>query len=218
MRKIKLNAGWIIVILLSIIPIIFWFLTPKIDSPFSSIQNIIISLGEISGLVGIVMFSLNFILATRLSFIEKLFDGLNNVYKKHDFLGQLAFILLLFHPMFLIPRYASNLKEGASFLFFSNLWARNFGIIALSIMVLLIVLTLYLRPKYNLWKITHKFFGVALFLGALHAYLIPGYIMNNLLLKIYVLTFAVFGILAFLYRSVFGKYFIKTHKYIVEDI
>jgi len=218
MRKLKLNAGWITVILLSIIPIIFWSLTPKIDSLFVNVQNTIISLGEIFGLVGIVIFSLNFILATRLSFIEKLFDGLNNVYKKHNLLGQLAFILLLFHPLFLLPRYASNLKEGASFLFLSNLWPRNFGIIALWTIIFLIVLTLYIRPKYNIWKITHKFFGVALFFGALHAFLIPSYIMNNLLLKSYVLIFAVLGILAFLYKSVFGKYLMRTYKYVVGDI
>jgi len=133
------------------------------------------------------MFSLNFILATRLHFIEKLFNGLNNIYQKHSLLGQIGFILILFHPLFLIPKYASTFKGALSFLWISNSLARNLGILALMIMIILIILTLYLRPKYNIWKITHKFFGFALFLGALHAFLIPAYIMENPILKIYVL-------------------------------
>jgi predicted ferric reductase len=84
-------------------------------------------------------------------------------------------------------------------------------------MISLVVLTLYARPRYHLWKITHKFFGLALFLGALHVYLIPGYITKNLLLKGYVLLLAILGILAFLYKSVFGKYLIRRYEYLVED-
>ena len=218
MRKLKLNVGWIIVISISVIPIILWFLTPRPNFVFGSFQNIITSSGEIFGLVGLVMFSLNFVLAARLFFIEQLFNGLNNVYQKHDLLGQTAFILLLFHPLLLIPRYSTNLKEAASFLFFSSSWARNLGIIALRIMLNLIILAIYLRPKFNLWKITHKFFGLALFFGALHAYFIPTYVMNNLFLKTYVLFFAALGIAAFSYKSILGKFLIKTRKYIVEGV
>jgi predicted ferric reductase len=218
MQKSKLNIGWIIVILLSVMPVVFWFFTPSVNSSFNTTQNIIISLGEMFGMVGIVMFSFNFILAARLPFVEKLFGGLNRVYKKHNFLGQLALILLLFHPLFLLPKYSSSFLEAVNFLFLSDLWARNFGIIALWLMIFLIILTLYLRPKYNIWKITHKFFGLALFFGALHAYLIPGYIMNNLFLKSYILIFPILGILSFLYKSIFGKYLIKGYEYVVEDI
>ncbi len=218
MQKLKLDKGQFIIFLLSLLPIIFWIFTPKLDLFFSNLQTGLVGFGEIFGLVGMVLFSLNIILATRLPIIEKLFGGLSNIYKKHDFLGQLAFVLLLFHPLLLLPRYASNIKGVFSFLFFSDLWARNFGIFALWIMLLLIVLTLYLRPKYNIWKITHKFFGAALFFGALHVYFIPGYVMNNLLLKGYVLFIAVLAILAFLYKSVFGRFFVKKYTYFVKKI
>ncbi|HED05696.1 MAG TPA: hypothetical protein ENI61_03320 [Ignavibacteria bacterium] len=218
MNKYKVNSGWLTVILLSVIPFILWIFAPKADVPFANFQNSLISFGEIFGLVGLVMFSITLILASRLKFLEPLFGGLNRIYEKHNILGQISFILLLFHPLLLLPRYASNIKETSSFLFFSGLWARNFGIIALWMMIILIILTLYLRPKYNLWKNIHKFFGVALFFGALHVYFIPGYVMNNPILKIYILIFAVAGIVAFLYRSVFARFVIKTYGYIVEDI
>jgi len=147
-----------------------------------------------------------------------LFNGLNNVYKKHNILGQYAFIMLLFHPLLLLPRYAASNKEAAAFLFFSSDFARNFGIFSLALMILLIVLTLYLKPKYNLWKITHKFFGLALFLGGLHAFLIPSFVMQNPPLSIYVLGFAVLGLTAFTYRTLLGWLLVKKYDYSVEKI
>ena len=218
MRKLKQNIGWNLVSLLAVLPIIIWLFTPKINPPFSSISNISASLGALFALVGIVMFSLNFILSTRLHFIENLFNGLNNVYKKHNLLGQLAFILLLFHPLFLLPRYSSSLKEAATFLFISGSWARNLGIFSLGKMLVLIVLTLFLMPKYNFWKITHKFFGLALFFGTLHVYLIPSYIMNSFILKTYVLFLAVLGIIAFVYRTILGQFLIERFIYSVQDV
>jgi len=160
MSRLKSSSGWILVFLLSIIPFILWIFAPKINAPFGSLQNSLVSFGEIFALIGLTMFSINLILATRLRFLEDLFDGLNKVYENHNIIGQIAFILLLFHPLLLLPRYASNIKETFSFLFFSDLWSHNFGIIALWLMIILIILTLYLKPKYNFWKITHKFFGV----------------------------------------------------------
>ena len=218
MYKLKQNMGWNLVILFSILPVIIWIFTPKIGPIFSDVSTLSASIGELFGLVGIVMFSLNFILATRLHFIEKLFNGLNNVYQKHNLLGQTAFILLLFHPLLLAPRYSSTLKEAASFLWISDSLGRNLGIFALITMLLLTTLTLYLRPKYNIWKTTHKFFGLALFLGALHVYLIPSYLMENPILKIYILEFAILGILAFVYRTLLGKFFIKRFEYVVQNV
>jgi len=218
MHKLKQNIGWNLVILFSTLPIIIWIFTAKIEPIFTNISTLSASIGEIFGLVGIVMFSLNFILATRLHFIEKLFNGLNNVYQKHNLLGQTAFILLLFHPLLLAPRYSSTLKEAASFLWIGDSLGRNLGIFALMTMLLLITLTLYLRPKYNIWKVTHKFFGLALFLGSLHAYLIPSYIMENPILKMYVLGFAILGIFAFVYRTILGRFLIRKFEYVVQNV
>ena len=208
MTKIRLSVGWGIIIFLSIIPILLWFFVPKSNPPFSNISTTSSSLGEIFGLVGIVMFAINLILSAGISPVERLFGDLNNLYQKHSILGQLSFILLLFHPLLLIPRYVPNTTEVGAFLFFSNNWARNWGILALGIMIVLITLTLYLRPKYNTWKATHKLFGFVFFLAALHAYLIPSYIMNSAILRGYILGFAALGLTAFLYKTVI-KYILR---------
>ncbi len=217
-EKLKKNQGWILVILLSIIPFLLWLTTSKLDPPLENIKTLSASLGEILGLTGIVLLSLNFILASRLPFIEKLFYGLNNVYKQHNTIGQLAFIFLLFHPLLLIARYATNSTEAAKFLLPSQIWSRDYGNIALGVMIILIILTLYLQPKYNIWKITHKFFGLAILFGSLHAYSIPGYVMKNFFLKGYIIIITLLGITAFLYKVIFEKFLLKKYKYQVEEI
>ena len=217
MKKLQSRVGEVYIAILLLIPTILWFISGN-NQNLTEGSKLIPRLGELFGLLGLVLFSINIILATRLAFIEKIFVGLNNVYKKHSFLGQLAFVLLLFHPLFLLQRYSFSAKDSIDFLFLSDVWARNFGILSLWLLILLIVLTIFLRPKYHIWKITHQFLGVSLFLGALHAYLIPGYIMNNLVLKLYVLAISVLGILAFLYKTVFGRYLVKKHQYIVKKV
>jgi len=214
MSRFFYNKGWSLVIFLSLFPIPLWFLS---NEPINSI-SILPDIGEILALVGIVIFAINFILATRLSVIENLFNGLNNVYDKHNILGQLALILLLFHPIFLIPKYSPNIKEAAQFIFFSNVWARNLGIFSLYLMIILIILTIYLRPKYNIWKLTHKVLGFAFLLGAIHAFTIPSVVMENKLLSAYIMLFCVLGILSFLYRSIFSNFLVKTSKYTIEKI
>lgn len=219
MNKLRENLDWIILSILLLIPVLFWFQTPSIEPHFNNIQNTFSSLGELTGIVGIILFSINLILTTRFSFVERLMGGLNNVYKKHSIIGQTGLMLILFHPLLLLARYASTLQEASSFLSFSSNWGRNFGLISLSLIVGLIVLTLYLRPKYNIWKFTHKFLGVAFFLIVLHVYLIPSYSLNNnAFLKYYIFTFASLGFLAFLYRTIFGKFLIKKYTYKVVDV
>ncbi len=216
-NKEKKNGVYLIILFL-IFPIIFlYFIQYKYIIPFS-FENIIVTLGELFGLIGIVMFSINLILSARFSFINKLFHGLSDIYKKHNILGQIAFILLLFHPILLLPRYTPSLLDAFSFLFIGDSLAINLGIVSIWLMIILIILTLFLKPKYNIWKITHKFFGLALFLGALHVYLIPSFIMDNVLLKSYILGFGIIGILAFLYQSIFKKYFTRNYKYIVDNV
>jgi len=85
-------------------------------------------------------------------------------------------------------------------------------------MITLIVLTLYLRPRYNIWKITHKFLGLAFFLGALHVWLTPSDTASYLPLRYYVLGLSALGLLAFMYRTILGQFLVKYYRYQVASI
>ena len=217
MRTNKNSILWVIVVV-SLFPLVLWLLAPAAQPRFSTGGAILASFGQMFGLVGVVLFAINLLLSARLRFFEARMNGLNNVYTQHSLIGQIAFILLLFHPLLLISKYATSVREAASFLWLSNDWSINWGILALGCMIALIVLTLYLRPRYDIWKWTHKFLGGAFFLAALHIWLIPSDTSRYLPLKAYVLAFVALGLIAFVYRSVLGRFLIQKHRYRVTRV
>jgi len=212
-----LNLGWYVILALSFFPTLFWAIEPS-RLHFSDPVTTLASIGQVLALVGTSMFALNLILSARLHFLEKYFGGLNTLYIKHNQLGQWAFILLLFHPLFLVPKYSTDFSQAASFLFLSSNWARNWGWLALVLMIVLISLTLYLRPKYNLWKLTHKFLGLAFFLAALHVFLIPSDVSIYLPLRMYILGLSFLGLLGFTYRKLLWGILVKKYKYRVTKV
>ncbi|MFZ6015653.1 MAG: ferric reductase-like transmembrane domain-containing protein [Patescibacteria group bacterium] len=205
MQSRRLPLSWIIIAGLAIIAVILWFLAPTYPPHFSSFDATLANLGQIAGLVGAVLLSLNFILSTRLKSLEKIFKGLNDVYIKHELLGRIAVILLLAHPLLLISKYASwSLNDILGFLLPGKYWDVNYGILALAWMVILIVITLYLRPRYDIWKITHKFMGLALILAGLHIWLIPSHTATYLPLRFYILILIALAIAAYTYKTLLG--------------
>lgn len=93
------NFGSWLVLGLCLVAVLLWLISPSPITRFSG-TNTLVSFGQILGLVGIVLLSVNFILSTRLKILDQIFFGLNNVYQKHSLYGQLGLISLLIHPLF----------------------------------------------------------------------------------------------------------------------
>jgi len=220
MIRIKNNLGWLIIIFLSLLPIIFWYFSkPIISARFVNSTVALTSLGQITGLVGMAMFSLTLILSSRLKFLENYFGGLNKIYITHHLFGSTAFILLLFHPLILAGKFAQvSIRSAALFLLPSSDWPINFGIIALLLMMILLVLTFFIKLPYQIWKFSHKFLGFAFFFAALHSFFIPSDISRDPILRIYILALAGMGIIAFIYRAVLAKFFVRYFEYSVEKV
>ncbi len=219
MNKFKYNSGIFFVVAISLVGIILWVLSPTTNFNFGGTMDVLFMLGQAFGILGFTLFATSLILSARFHFLENIFYGLNKVYERHSQIGQVAFMLMLFHPLLLLGNYRGFSFSGAiSFFTPSRDWAINWGIFSLALLVLLIVLTLYLRPKYHIWKWTHKFMGLAFFFGAVHAFMIPSDIAVYMPLRIYILAVFVFGIYSFIYHSVLGHFFIKKYKYIVSSV
>jgi len=98
--RLKSMLGWIAIIIISVVPVLLLFyLGPSSSTSYSDVTQ---KLGQIAALVGMTMFALNFILSTRIKFIEDIFGGLDKVYITHGILGGTALILILFHPILLV--------------------------------------------------------------------------------------------------------------------
>ena len=211
----KNSFGWPIVMVISFLPVLLWFLRPV--PRFSNFMEMMANFGQLSGLVGMAMFSVAMFLSARSHFLEKYFNGLNKVYIKHNLLGQIGFILMLIHPLFLLPKYSGGLpSKSVNFLWLGSFWPKNWGVVSLIILIILIVFTLYWRPKYNVWKWTHKFMGLAFLFAVAHTWLIPSDTSAYLPLRIYMLFLSGVALAAFVYYSILGKFFIKKYKYVVS--
>ncbi|OGZ84773.1 MAG: hypothetical protein A2401_03805 [Candidatus Staskawiczbacteria bacterium RIFOXYC1_FULL_38_18] len=218
-NKILARSGWYIIIILSLAPSAFWFLELPISARFSGASEATQSLGQIAGLTGMAMFSLMIILSARLKIFEKVFAGINEAYVAHHFFGGLTFCLLLFHPLLLAYQYLQiSSRAAALFLLPSAYWPQNFGIIALLITTVTLVITFYIKLKYQIWKFTHKFMGLAFIFAFFHVFLIGSNVGSNQLLRTYLFILGMVAIAAFLYRAMFGNYFIRRIPYVVEGV
>jgi predicted ferric reductase len=177
------------------------------------------SIGQILGLVGMVMFSINLILAGRFKFLDKYFHGLDKVYANHSRIGAISFSLLLFHPLFLVVKYITfSLQQAALFFVpFTNMPV-TWGIISLFIMIVLISATFYIKLKYHIWKFSHKFMVFAFFFAMLHSFFIYSDVSRSNLLRLYILIFALLALFVSLRKSFLDKFLFNKIKYKVIGV
>jgi len=208
-----------IVVILSVIPVVIWFFVAPIASRFADLNSITTSLGQILGLVGISLFSINLILAGRFKLLDKHFKGLDKVYSNHHKIGAIAFSLLLFHPLLLVIKYvAISTREAAMFFVpFTNMPV-TWGIISLFIMIILIIFTFYINFRYHIWKISHKFMVLAFFFAVLHSFFITSDVSRNNLLRYYILALAFTGLLIIIRKAFFDYFANNKLKYKIKNV
>jgi len=210
-------SGWLLVISLSMVPFIRWFQINSADLALSSGYSFFSMVGRISALVGIVLYALDFILSTRLKFLENLFGGLNRVYIAHHIIGGFALVAILIHPLALAFRSVPDqMRLAAEFLLprisGSIDWPVNFGFVAFSGMVFLLMLTFFVKLPYQLWLFTHKFLGLAFLFGGLHTMLIASDTSSDTFMRWYILGFAFYRNNGFFISYFANKNFYKAGK------
>ncbi len=227
--------GWFVTIIFCVIALFLWVRQQSINDIFTTdFSLMMLTIGRITGIIGIVLYSLNFIYATRLRFLERAFGGLNRVYIAHHLVGGLALIFLCFHPLLLSLQFINTSLRDAGFLLIPHdlipiealfntqhpahadvlqQWAIFGGIVAFWGMVVLLILTLFIRPPYQIWLLTHKFLGVAFLIAGLHIIFISSDITSNLPLKYYLLVLIGLGIIAFIYRTLLPNIFVRRFRY-----
>ncbi len=151
------------------------------------------------------------ILSTRFRFLEDLSAGLDKMYALHKNTGRWSFFIILLHPLFLS---AHNLPDVPAFL--GELWflqplsdryilGHNLGVAVLLLMAALVILTLWFRIPYHLWKRSHEVFGLVLLLVIAHVYTVDRDVAAYPLLRawmygLFALAAASYLYIRFLYR------------------
>lgn len=209
----KKHIGVMFIILLCAVPILLWQTTNS--QPLS-----LRSMSQVAALIGATLFSVNFILSGRFRSLETIFGGLNRIYIVHHLIGQIALIALLIHPTLLAFFYIKISLTAAFTILFPPIseYATWFGLAALTLLIILLVLTLYIKLPYQIWKLTHKFMGVSLLLATLHIFFIPSDVSTNMPLRYYMLSISTLGLLSYSYRVLLYRFLVKRSKYIVSSI
>jgi predicted ferric reductase len=185
---------------------------------FFDVSSTFTSLGQIFGLVGMVLFSINLILAGKFRFLDKYFKGLDKVYANHSKLGSIAFSMILFHPLFLVVKFLMISTQEAAMFFVPFISPSvTFGIISLALMILLMSLTFYIKLKYNVWKFSHKFMVLAFVFGIIHTFIISSDVSRNNFLRYYILILAILGLVISVRQAFFNKT-VKKFNYKVKNI
>ena len=95
-------------------------------------------------LSGITLFTINFILSTRLKFLEEIFGGLDKVYLVHGITGGIAFMLILAHPILLVINLIPNhLVQAASYFIPGGILSLDLGLFAILGFIALIIITFF---------------------------------------------------------------------------
>ncbi|PWB38676.1 MAG: ferric reductase [Parcubacteria group bacterium] len=218
-KFIRTNFGLLVIGILTIIPLLRWLFLLPLDLRFYDVNSISTSLGQLTGLAGMTLFSINLILTSRLKIFDKLYLGINNVYKRHSQIGALSFCLLLFHPLLLAVKYLQvSVHQAALFLLPGQEPAINFGIFALVLMMLLLLITFYVKLRYHYWKISHKFLVAAFILVMLHTLFITSDISRDIFLRYYILILVFIGLVAGFYRAGLSKYWNNNLSYRVIQV
>ncbi len=228
-------GGWGIIILASFIPVVRWFMLEGFSDRFSTVQSTLVAFGQVTGIIGFILYAINMVLSIRMRWLESLFGGLNRVYIAHHITGGLAFICILFHPLFLAIRYIelstlSTLKDAGEFLLPKSLRfdgsyyelqeavAINNGIISFVLTVALLILTFFIKLPYRIWLYTHKFLGIAFVFGGLHTIMVSSDVYGDAFLKVYMALWLILGVIAYLYRTILGNLFVRRAPYKVESV
>jgi len=182
----------------------------------------LVQLTQITALIGTLLLSWSMLLMTRLNFLERLFDGLDKVYKTHKNVSIWGMIIITLHIVILaiqrVPNFSSAIK-----IFFPvhNQTYINLGVWSFWLFVFFVLTTLFMKKiklLYHIWKYLHKATGIALILAFIHIILNPGDISSISVLNIWLLFTTGTGIASWIYFEFFYKLLALSYYYRVTKI
>lgn len=211
------KTGNLLLILAALSTISLWVLSKPdaitiFDNPFKS-------LGQLAGLLAATLVCAEFMLATRVRVLETLFGGLDKVYKTHAITGALAFLFMLNHPVLLALNVLPNVPAAVRFFLptLDNL-PYAYGIFALYLMIMLLVLTLFLRLPYHIWKKTHILMVFPQMFIIAHVIFITSDTSRYMPLRYWILSLGFVSLFAYVYKRFLYPHLGHLHNYRIAAV
>jgi predicted ferric reductase len=212
-RQQIFSIGSLIILLLLISPIIIW-LSYNPDS----IKNPIIALAKFNAFMAISTLSINFFLSTRLKFFDKIFNGLDRMYRVHKVVGRLSLFFIILHPIFLMFSNYQNLDLVLTYILPIGPFEIAIGVISVYMFLILLSLTVAINLPYHWWHNSHKILGIVLLFAGFHAIFSGSDISNYPALRFWVIFLWVLGLISWLYMILFYKLLGPRFKVIIDKV
>ncbi|MBX4197740.1 ferric reductase-like transmembrane domain-containing protein [Candidatus Parcubacteria bacterium] len=211
MKVIQRERGKILFLIIFLfIPLGIWLGGEGQQFLFTNLYTSLTTIGKIAGIIGVGFFAGNMFLSGRYKVLDRLFHGLDRVYLFHRQTGIRAFVLLTIHLLALTFRnLAFSFQAVIDFTTsFSNIPVL-IGRVGYYGFLVLIIITLFVRMKYERLKRLHQFMGVFLFFGGLHVYLIPSDVSVNMYLRWYILGIVALALISYSWRVLLRRWIIQ---------
>lgn len=205
MYKIRKKLKSILFFSVILITVILWLYTKTIIEGQDLFDNPLKNFAQLCGLLAVIFFGINFLLATRFYFIESLFGGLDKMYKFHKFIARTAFTLAWAHPILLILRNFSGAESLERYFIPGSNTRWNMGMFALYLMSLLVLFSVTKFLPYQIWKNSHRFMVFVMVFLFVHLVNAPGSLDSNMLLKFWIFGWIILAIVCWLYIELLYK-------------
>lgn len=223
MRHAVLNriyVRWLFIIIPSLVPAIIWWVAKPASIELQNSQQILDAVAKITALTALSLLSVNIIISARIRFFDRIFFGLDNMYRTHHLTGAWVLIFVLVHSALLTLKYSLiSLPSGYQFLKPSTNIPMLAGEIAVLVLAGLIVLIMYFRVRYEWLIICMRVLGAVIFIGGYHALFVSGSDLRSIT-PLYAYMLALGGLAASLYlwRSVFRRRLHRPYEYVIDQV
>lgn len=207
---LKKLFGPALTIIIALIPVALWAAGDAKTDP----------LAKAVALSGLALLSFNIILSARLPIFDRLFLGLDRAYRAHRLIGGSVVILIMLHAMLITAKYSSiSLLSGYEFLKPNLDVALMAGKLALATMMLLVVISIYFKIKYQWFITVQRLLGAMIFVGGYHALFVTGSdLRSNGPLLVYFVLLGGSAAGLYMYRSLMHRSVKRKLQYEVTNV
>lgn len=210
------NIG-IVLLCLGVFATLSLYLLAKIYNNTLEFTPILLFLSQIAANLSIMFLGLSFLLSSKHAIISDLFGGLDDLLYWHKRVSKWALYLILIHPIGLTLNSFLNSGSLTLYLFPGNIDYYNFGIYAVYIFLILILISIFRFLPYNIWKFSHLFLGIPFLLAGLHSINSNGDASQFAPLHIWNTFWIFVGLLSYVYSLIIYRFFLK-YNYFVSGI
>jgi predicted ferric reductase len=218
-RRLESIRGWIVAALLSLIPLPLWVLAHQLPEAFVTPTKAMNIVANLTALVGTATLAVTLVVGTRWPSIERLFGGLDRMYRAHRHLALAAITLVTAHALFLAA--GRLLVPGPSpwTLFTPRAgWRVFLGVVALAGLIGGVVVTLFARLQHQTFIRVQRALAIVFVLASVHVFVVSGTKASSRPLTVYLGALTAAALVSFVRRSLLPRLLVRRHRYRVERV